>query len=69
MILILKDPDWKDGWNEDSARDSCEIGISEMAALDLCQKYANIDTILYIGLCIEDIKVRSRYVTILFIMF
>ncbi|XP_052066099.1 uncharacterized protein LOC127705790 [Mytilus californianus] len=56
---IPSDPDWKNGWNEDSARERCEIGISEMAALELCQKYANIDKTLYIGLCIEDIKISG----------
>ncbi|VDI62118.1 Hypothetical predicted protein, partial [Mytilus galloprovincialis] len=52
-------PEWQNGWNEDSARDECTRGISEMAALELCQKYANIDNALYIELCIEDIKIAG----------
>ena len=36
-------PEWKNGWIEDSARQACTEGLSQMTALELCQAYAHID--------------------------
>jgi hypothetical protein len=55
----MQEPEWKNGWTEDSSRQTCTEELSHMTALELCQAYANIDISFYIESCIDDIKVTN----------
>ena len=56
---FMKEPEWKNGWTEDSSRQTCTEELSQMTALELCQTYAHIDISFYIESCIDDIKVTN----------
>ncbi|XP_052071137.1 uncharacterized protein LOC127709569 [Mytilus californianus] len=53
------DPVWRNGWSEESARQECTNGLSEMPALALCQMYGHLVLSDYIESCVIDVKIAG----------
>ncbi|XP_071129173.1 von Willebrand factor D and EGF domain-containing protein-like [Mytilus edulis] len=53
------DPVWRNGWSEESARQACTNGLSEMPALALCQMYGHLVLSDYIESCVIDVKIAG----------
>nr|XP_022298071.1 von Willebrand factor D and EGF domain-containing protein-like [Crassostrea virginica] len=57
---VPQPPDWKNGWNESSARTFCENSFSGDPGVDACQTIAGMVPDSYVESCMRDIKLSGN---------